>query len=87
LNGSLKLPPLPRPITIPQVMVLPTLTDVRKLLGHIPKERRQLHHRCPMLATFESGYHEANLKTLATKSSIGLGRWHNITAGVSLAAQ
>src|SRR5271156_6413088 len=32
----------PRPITIPQVMTLKTLADVRKLLGHIPKERRQL---------------------------------------------
>jgi hypothetical protein len=34
--------PLPRPITIPQVMTLKTLADVSKLLGHIPKERRQL---------------------------------------------
>jgi hypothetical protein len=34
--------PLPRPITIPQVMTLKTLADVRKLLSHIPKERRQL---------------------------------------------
>jgi hypothetical protein len=34
--------PLPRPITIPQVMTLKTLADVRNLLGHIPKERRQL---------------------------------------------
>jgi hypothetical protein len=34
--------PLPRPITIPQVMTLRTLADVRKLLGHIPKERREL---------------------------------------------
>jgi hypothetical protein len=31
--------PLPRPITIPQVMTLKTLADVRKLLAHIPKER------------------------------------------------
>jgi hypothetical protein len=35
--------PLPRPITIPQVMTLKTLADVRKLIGHIPKERRQLY--------------------------------------------
>ena len=34
--------PLPRPITIPDVVTLKTLADVRKLLGHIPKERRQL---------------------------------------------
>ena len=34
--------PLPRPITIPEVMTLKTLADVRKLLGHIPKQRRQL---------------------------------------------
>ena len=33
---------LPRPVTIPGVMTLKTLADVRKLLGHIPKERRQL---------------------------------------------
>ena len=30
---------LPRPITIPEVMTLKTLADVRKLLEHIPKER------------------------------------------------
>ena len=34
--------PRPRPITIPQVMTLKTLADVRKLLGHIPKEGREL---------------------------------------------
>jgi hypothetical protein len=34
--------PLPRSITIPDVMTLMTLADVRKLLSHIPKERRQL---------------------------------------------
>jgi hypothetical protein len=34
--------PLPRPIKIPQVMTLNTLADVRKLLSHIPKERREL---------------------------------------------
>jgi hypothetical protein len=34
--------PLPRPLTIPGIMKLKTLGDVRKLLGHIPKEWRQL---------------------------------------------
>ncbi len=34
--------PLPRPIEIPQVMTLKTLAEVRKLLSHITKERRQL---------------------------------------------
>jgi hypothetical protein len=34
--------PLPRPITIPKVMTLKTLADVRALLRHIPKERRGL---------------------------------------------
>jgi hypothetical protein len=34
--------PLPRPITIPRVMTLKTLADVRKLLDHIPEERRAL---------------------------------------------
>ncbi len=34
--------PLPRTITIPEVITLKTLADVRTLLGHIPKERRQL---------------------------------------------
>jgi hypothetical protein len=41
-NGSILArwsTPLPRPIVIPQVMTLKTLADVRKLLGHIPKER------------------------------------------------
>ena len=32
----------PRPITIPRVMTLTTLADVRKLIGRIPKERRAL---------------------------------------------
>jgi hypothetical protein len=31
---------LPRPLTIPTVMDLITLADVRALLGHLPKERR-----------------------------------------------
>jgi len=31
-------PPLPQPITIPKVMALKSLADVRKLLGHIPNE-------------------------------------------------
>jgi len=33
--------PLPRPIVIPGIMAIKTLADVRKLLGHIPKEARQ----------------------------------------------
>jgi hypothetical protein len=33
---------LPRPLTIPDVMTLRTLADVRKLLEHIPKEQRKL---------------------------------------------
>jgi hypothetical protein len=32
--------PLPRPLTIPTVMDLVTLTDVRALIGHLPKEAR-----------------------------------------------
>jgi hypothetical protein len=46
---------LPRPLTIPDVMTLRTLADVRKLLEHIPKSPapangRLAHHlvnRCP----------------------------------------
>jgi hypothetical protein len=34
--------PLPRSIIIPGIMTLKTLADVRKLIGHIPKARRQL---------------------------------------------
>jgi len=30
--------PLPRPLVIPGVMTLKTLADVRKLIGHMPKE-------------------------------------------------
>jgi hypothetical protein len=33
---------LPRRINIPDVMTLKTLADLRKQLGHIPKERRHL---------------------------------------------
>ena len=32
--------PLPRPLTIPTVMDLVTLDDVRSLIGHLPKETR-----------------------------------------------
>jgi hypothetical protein len=32
--------PLPRPLTIPTVMDLLTLADVRALIGHLPKETR-----------------------------------------------
>jgi hypothetical protein len=32
--------PLPRALTIPTVMDLKTLADVRTLLGHLPKETR-----------------------------------------------
>ena len=32
--------PLPRPLTIPTVMDLVTLGDVRALIGHLPKETR-----------------------------------------------
>jgi len=30
--------PLPRPLTIPKVMTLSTLTDVRALMRHLPKD-------------------------------------------------
>ena len=33
---------LPRPLTIPDVMTLATLADVRRLIAHLPKERRAL---------------------------------------------
>jgi hypothetical protein len=32
--------PLPRPLTIPDVMDLVTLADVRQLIRHVPKGRR-----------------------------------------------
>ena len=32
--------PLPTPLTIPDIMGLVTLGDVRALLGHLPKETR-----------------------------------------------
>jgi hypothetical protein len=32
--------PLPHPLAIPGVMTLKTLGDVRKLLGHLPKDFR-----------------------------------------------
>ena len=35
--------PLPRPLTIPTVMDLSTLADVRTLIGHLPKETRARH--------------------------------------------
>jgi hypothetical protein len=35
-------PPGRLPYSIPKVMTLRTLADVRKLLKHVPRERRQL---------------------------------------------
>ena len=32
---------LPRALNIPSVMTLRTLSDVRELLGHLPRERRE----------------------------------------------
>jgi hypothetical protein len=32
--------PLPRPLTIPSVMTLRTLSDVRELMRHLPMEHR-----------------------------------------------
>ena len=34
---------LPRPLKIPSVMTLKTLADVRKLIGHLPADRRELN--------------------------------------------
>ena len=33
---------LPRPLVIPRVMTIATLADVRKLLRHVPTDRREL---------------------------------------------
>jgi hypothetical protein len=33
--------PLPRPLVIPKVMMLKTLTDVRDLIRHLPKDHRE----------------------------------------------
>ena len=35
--------PLPRKLTIPTIMKIATLADVRTLLKHIPAERREFH--------------------------------------------
>jgi hypothetical protein len=34
--------PLPRPLTIPGIMTIKTLADVRDLIGHVPAERRKI---------------------------------------------
>jgi hypothetical protein len=49
--------PLPRPIAIPQVMTLKTLADVRELIGHIPKVRRQLSKWQHIEATLQACAH------------------------------
>lgn len=33
---------LPQPLVIPKVMTLATLDDVRKLMRHLPKDRREM---------------------------------------------
>ena len=33
---------LPRPLVIPKVMTIATLADVRKLMQHLPKDRREM---------------------------------------------
>lgn len=45
--------PLPRPITLPQVMTLTTLADVRKLLDHIRVRGVAEHPHNLMLALFD----------------------------------
>jgi len=35
--------PLPQTLTIPGVMTLRTLADVRAFIGHVPKARRELN--------------------------------------------
>ena len=34
--------PLPQPLTIPDIMTIETLADVRVLIGHVPAERRKI---------------------------------------------
>jgi hypothetical protein len=56
--------PLPRPITIPKVMKLKTLDDVRNLINHIPEERRaspSWQHVETTLQACAAGDHSANI--------------------------
>jgi hypothetical protein len=56
--------PLPRPLTIPEVMDLITLADVRKLLGHLPKQTREKstwQHVAAELAEAAKGADPANV--------------------------
>jgi hypothetical protein len=47
--------PLPRPTTIPQVLTLKTLADVRELLKHIPIEKRELARWQHLEAALKAG--------------------------------
>lgn len=61
---------LPRPITIPQVMTLKTLADVRKLIGLIPEERRELSTSQHVEATLQacaSGDDPVNQRRIAPR--------------------
>jgi hypothetical protein len=65
--------PLPRPITIPTVMTLKTLADVRKLLSHIPKELRQLstwQHVEKTLQACAAGEEPANIRIALQRADL-----------------
>jgi hypothetical protein len=57
---------LPRPLVIPKLLTLTTLGDVRKLIAHLPKERRALstwRHVAALLDAAAQGADPADVAT------------------------
>jgi hypothetical protein len=56
---------LPRPLVIPKVITLATLADVRKLMPHLPKERRALSTWQHVAAELDKAASGANVSDVA----------------------
>ena len=56
---------LPRPLVIPKVMTIATLADVRKLMRHIPADRRKLLTWQHVAAELDKAVHGADVADVA----------------------
>jgi len=65
--------PLPRPIIIPRVMTLRTLSDVRELLRHLPKEHRAKQTWQQVTTQLDEAAHGADPVNVATALQMVLG--------------
>lgn len=72
--------PLPQPLVIPEVMTLRTLADVRELLGHIPKERRE--HSA--IRRWLGPFHSLQLSAIIAVGRISVGARQQLSEELSM---